>query len=165
MHTYIILYLIIEYKLIKSASRFQKKSTDQVKKLAQPIFLISARITTCTNCQVKKAKCSGKAICANCKWHNRECIYVKLNKKRGPKSKLIAPKLVNLLNKKQRKTFSSSFLLQFQSPVIFSFKNTTKKKKNKLVKFIKVKNNKKPFTQLFLISISKSSCIFCSETL
>ncbi|RIB02794.1 hypothetical protein C2G38_1990873 [Gigaspora rosea] len=52
----------------------------------------------CTNCRVKKAKCSGESICTNCKRHNHECIYVKLNKKRGPKSKLIAPKLVNLLN-------------------------------------------------------------------
>ncbi|CAG8856972.1 8678_t:CDS:1, partial [Gigaspora margarita] len=43
----------------------------------------------CTSCRNKKTKWSGKAICENCKLHNRKCIYVKSNKKRGHKSNLL----------------------------------------------------------------------------
>ncbi|KAF0387216.1 putative fungal-specific transcription factor [Gigaspora margarita] len=57
----------------------------------------------CTSCRDKKEKCSGEAICANCKRHNRECVYIKPTKKRGPKPKsdkkpIITPALENLLN-------------------------------------------------------------------
>ncbi|CAG8540593.1 29147_t:CDS:1 [Racocetra persica] len=57
----------------------------------------------CTSCRDKKEKCSGEKVCANCKRHNRECIYVQPIKKRGPKPKsagkpLITPKIANLLN-------------------------------------------------------------------
>ncbi|CAG8694068.1 21798_t:CDS:1 [Cetraspora pellucida] len=57
----------------------------------------------CTSCRDKKEKCSGEEVCANCKRHNRKCIYVQPIKKRGPKPKsaekpLITPKIVNLLN-------------------------------------------------------------------
>lgn len=57
----------------------------------------------CTSCRDKKEKCSGEEVCANCKRHNRECIYIQPIKKRGPKPKsagkpLITPKIANLLN-------------------------------------------------------------------
>ncbi|CAG8679771.1 12836_t:CDS:2 [Dentiscutata erythropus] len=52
----------------------------------------------CTSCRDRKEKCSGEEICANCKRHNRECVYIKPTKKRGPKPKsdrkpLITPAL------------------------------------------------------------------------
>ncbi|CAG8645065.1 hypothetical protein C2G38_2128994 [Gigaspora rosea] len=39
----------------------------------------------CANCQKKHKKCSGKATCNYCKLHNIMCIFVKSDKKRGPK--------------------------------------------------------------------------------
>ncbi|CAG8502863.1 9225_t:CDS:1 [Gigaspora margarita] len=40
----------------------------------------------CTNCRKKHLKCSEGVICANCASHNLQCIYVKSNKKRGPRT-------------------------------------------------------------------------------
>ncbi|CAG8494425.1 360_t:CDS:1, partial [Dentiscutata heterogama] len=57
----------------------------------------------CTNCRSKKEKCSGGKPCENCRKRDRECVYEKSDKKRGPKPKsaitpIITPKLFNLLN-------------------------------------------------------------------
>ncbi|CAG8774964.1 3843_t:CDS:1 [Gigaspora rosea] len=40
----------------------------------------------CTNCRKKHLKCCEGVICTNCASHNLQCIYVKSNKKRGPRT-------------------------------------------------------------------------------
>ncbi|CAG8544234.1 9754_t:CDS:2 [Scutellospora calospora] len=53
----------------------------------------------CTNCRIKKERCSGEERCMNCKRHNRKCEYIKSTKKRGPKPKPVTtPAIANLLN-------------------------------------------------------------------
>ncbi|CAG8486928.1 6923_t:CDS:1, partial [Dentiscutata heterogama] len=77
--------------------------------MAEPTFhpkktkIRSYTPVACTNCRIKKEKCTGTLRCSNCERRNLECIYIKSNKKRGPLPKsdratLITPDICNLLN-------------------------------------------------------------------
>ncbi|CAG8538260.1 14966_t:CDS:2 [Acaulospora morrowiae] len=44
--------------------------------------------TACRNCKEKKIKCSGPPVCDRCQEKNRNCDFIPVQKKRGPRPKL-----------------------------------------------------------------------------